>query len=306
LRRRGKTAIRLAHMSPIHLIWFITLGCFWGLSPSLYKLMGEAGLPISQIITFTGFGVALGMGAIPFLRTGRMIVTRQVALFTFGCAILMNIPFTLSLLFSRHVAATEYALIASTAPFWNYFVALATRRENATGRRFLAVAVGFVSSAVLITSRGAFTGDISLWVIGCFIVPVVYCAYNWFAARFWPANGDIMVIGTMESLFCGVLGIPFMLYFAPPWGETLLPLWSYWPAIIATAMWTIERIAFFSLIRDRGAVYTIQAIYVSTPAAVLWAIVIFGGGTDLWLWVSLAILMFALYLNNSGRLAKPA
>ena len=93
-----------------------------------------------------------------------------------------------------------------------------------------------------------------------------------------------MVIGTMKSLFCGLIGIPFMLYFAPPWGETLLPLWAYWPALIATAMWTIERIAFFSLIRDRGAVYTIQAIYVSTPAAVLWAIVIFGGGTDIWLW----------------------
>ena len=114
-------------MSPAHLIWFITLGCFWGLSPSLYKLMGEAGVPISQIITFTGFGVALGMGVIPLVRTGRIIVTKQVAIFTFGCAILMNIPFTLSLLFSRHVAATEYALIASTAPFWNYFVALATR-----------------------------------------------------------------------------------------------------------------------------------------------------------------------------------
>jgi hypothetical protein len=38
---------------------------------------------------------------------------------------------------------------------------------------------------------------------------------------------------------------------------------------------------------------------------VLWAILIFGGGTDIWLWASLAILMFALYLNNSGRLAKP-
>ena len=41
-------------------------------------------------------------------------------------------------------------------------------------------------------------------------------------------------------------------------------------------MWIIERIAFFTLIREKGAVYTIQAIYVSTPAAVLWAILIFG------------------------------
>ena len=231
-------------------------------------------------------------------------MNRQVAVFTFGCAILMNIPFTLSLFFSRHVATTEYALIVSTAPFWNYFVALATRRENASARRFLAVAVGFVSSAVLIISRGAFSGEISLWVIGCFIVPVVYSAYNWFAARYWPADADIMVIGTMELLFCGIARHPVHALFRTTLGRNGLAALSYWRALIATVMWMIERIAFFSLIRDRGAVYTIQAIYVSTPAAVLWAMLIFGGGTDLWLWTSLAILMVALWLNNSGRLAK--
>lgn len=55
-----------------------------------------------------------------------------------------------------------------------------------------------------------------------------------------------------------------------------------------------------------ASVYTIQAIYVSTPAAVLWAILIFGGGADVWLWVGLIILMLALWLNNSGRATASA
>jgi hypothetical protein len=34
------------------------------------------------------------------------------------------------------------------------------------------------------------------------------------------------------------------------------------------------------------------------------AAVFFGGVTDYWLWVSLSLLMMALYLNNSGVPAK--
>jgi hypothetical protein len=69
-------------------------------------------------------------------------------------------------------------------------------------------------------------------------------------------------------------------------------------------MWVVERVAYFTLINEKGAVYTVQATYVSTPAAVLLAAIFFGGGADKWLWVSLAILMVALYLNNTGSI-KP-
>src|SRR6185436_14588912 len=118
---------------------------------------------------------------------------------------------------------------------------------------------------------------------------------------YWPKGADIMMVGATESVFSGLLGIPFMLVLAPPWSETAPMLFSYWTAGLASLLWIVERIAFFTLIREKGALYTIQAIYVSTPAAVLWAIFIFGRPADPWIWVSLAILMFALWLNNSRR-----
>jgi drug/metabolite transporter (DMT)-like permease len=288
-------------MPALHVIYFVVLGCFWGLSPSLYRLMGEAGLPVSHILVYTGFGVGIAMAAVARLSTGRLAVTRDVVWYGLGCGAILNVPFAMSLFFARHVPTTEYALIVSTAPFWNYVVALVTKRESAALRRLLAVVIGFASSAVLILSRGALKGGISPWAISAFSVPIVYCAYNWFAARYWPSKAEIMVVGASESFFSGLLGIPFMLVLAPPWSPDAPALIAYLPALIATVMWVVERIAFFSLIRDRGAVYTIQAIYVSTPAAVLWAIVLFGGGADIWLWLSLAILMVAMWLNNSGR-----
>ena len=47
-----------------------------------------------------------------------------------------------------------------------------------------------------------------------------------------------------------------------------------------------------------------QAVYLSTPAAVVIALA-FYGGADIWLFVSLAVLMGALYLNNTGSAARP-
>jgi drug/metabolite transporter (DMT)-like permease len=294
-------------MNSRHLLYFLALGCFWGLSPSLYKLMGEAGLPVTHIIVYTGLAVGIAMAAIPYVRDGRVNFSREIIRYALGCAAILNIPFALSLTMARHVEATEYALIVSTAPFWNYLLALVTGREGTRNRQLLAVAVGFVSSAVLILSRGALgEGGFNGWMIAAFSVPIIYSFYNWFTSAYWPKNADIMTVGAAESLFSGLLAVPFLLYFAPPWSADTPPFSAYWVALIAVVMWVVERVAFFTLIRDRGAVYTIQVIYVSTPAAVLWGVMIFGGGTDMWLWISLAILMVAIYLNNSTARVRVA
>jgi len=287
-----------------HVLYFISLGIFWGLSPSLYRFMGEARVPVSHIIVYTGIAVGLALWAVAWSVRGRIDVSRQVVAFGLGCAILMNFPFGLGLLFARHVPATELALIMSTAPIFNYLVALLTRRENAIPRRLMAIGVGFLSSAILILSRqGMLSGEVSWWVIAAFSGPIMYTGYNWFAARYWPEGRDIMSVGAAESVWSGLTALPLLLIFAPPWHPEIPGVFAYWSVAVASIMWIVERIAFFTLIRDKGAVYTIQAVYVATPAAVLWAILFFGGGADIWLWASLGLLMLALWLNNSGRAA---
>ena len=291
-----------------HFFYFIALGLFWGLSPSLYRVMGEASVPVSHIIAYSGLGVGLALAAVAWAKTGRLDCSRPVLLYGLGCAVLMNIPFSASLIFARHVPTTELALIMSTAPFFNYAVALLTGRENAAPRRLAAVATGFLSSAVLILSReGTLSGQLSWWAIAAFSSPVAYTVYNWFAARYWPAGADTMSVGASESIWSAITVAPILLVFAPPWSTAVPGVIAYWSVAIATVMWIVERIAFFTLIRDKGAVYTIQAVYVATPAAVIFAMFFFGGAGDIWLWMSLAILMLALWLNNSaGAIRKTA
>jgi drug/metabolite transporter (DMT)-like permease len=289
--------------SPRHLFYFLALGMFWGVSPSLYRHWGILGVPVSHVILLTGFGVGLTLALICHLRGIDWYGGKRLQLFGLGCAMLMNVPFGLGLFFARHVPATELALIISTAPIVNYLVALATGRENAAPRRLCAIILGFISTAVLVITReGMLSGEVSWWLIAAFSLPVLYSAYNWFAAVWWPPRAHAMAAGVAESFWSGALALPFLLLFAPPWSAEQLPISAYWTVLIACGMWALERIAFFTLIQEKGAVFTIQAVYLSTPAAVIIALS-FYGGADIWLFVALAILMGALYLNNTGSAA---
>lgn len=291
--------------SPRHILYFLALGLFWGLSPSLYKVMGEARVPVTHIIVYTGLGVGLALGLVALAMTGRLDLRREVVVYGLICAALMNLPFGLGLLFARHVPPTELAIIMSLAPFCNYLVALLTGRDNPVPRKLLAIAVGFVSSAILILSReGTMSGRLSWWMIASFSGPIMYTAYNWYAAANWPKDAGTISVGAVESVASGLIVLPLLLAVAPPWAADIPAMLAYWSVLAATVMWIAERIAFFTLIRDKGAVYTIQAIYLATPAAVIFAAIFFGGASDIWLWLSLSILMVALWLNNSGA-AKP-
>lgn len=291
--------------TPRHLSLFIALGLFWGISPSLYRHWGVLGMPVSHIIFLTGIGVAAVLALICQLRGIDWLGGRRLQLFGLGCAVLMNLPFAMGLFFARHVPPTELALIISTAPIVNYLTALVTGRENAAPRRLLAILLGFVSTAILvITRQGMLSGSISWWLLAAFSLPVLYSAYNWFAAIYWPPRVHAMAAGVAESFWSGMLALPFLLLLAPPWSADQLPIMAYGTVLLACGMWVLERIAFFTLIQEKGAVFTVQAVYLSTPAAVIIALS-FYGGADVWLFVSLAVLMGALYLNNSGSAAKP-
>jgi drug/metabolite transporter (DMT)-like permease len=288
--------------SPRHFAYFLALGLFWGVSPSLYQHLSRIGMPVSHTICITGLGVGLLMAVISAVQSDTWRISPAVQRYGAICAFLMNVPFAINLYMARHVPPTELSIVIATSPFFNFMLALATGWDRATPRRLLAMLAGFTSTAVLILSReGMLAGQFSWWLVASFSVPILYCGYNTYAGRAWPAGADTMKVGAAESMWSGIFMVPVIMFVAPFGAEGSPALLSYWILGAAVIMWVVERIAYFTLIRDKGAVYTVQATYVATPAAVVIAAVIFGGTQDVWLWISLALLMVALYLNNTGR-----
>jgi drug/metabolite transporter (DMT)-like permease len=301
-----ETRIRRMH-SLRHFIHFLALGLFWGMSPALYKHFADLGMPISHVLAATGFGVGAIMWTMMWWHRGSPYIPWRLHRYGAVCAFLMNMPFALNLYFAGHVPPTELAVIITTSPFFNYLVALATGWETTNSRKLMAIVFGFASTAVLILSRdGMLAGRISWWLLASLSIPMLYCVYNTFAAKAYPNGADTLQLGTVESVWSGLLVLPFLLLLALPGAQGQPPLSSYLILGVAILMWVVERMTYFTLIRDKGAVYTVQATYVATPAAVILAIVFFGGGNDVRLWISLALLMLALYLNNTGGKLTPA
>jgi drug/metabolite transporter (DMT)-like permease len=291
--------------SPRHFTYFMLLGLFWGISPSLYKHLTLVNMPLSHTIFVTGIGVGVLMWALAAWKNGTWRLEPSVLRYGAVCAFLMNVPFAVNLYLASYVPPTELAVVITTSPLFSYLLALVTGWEEATGRRLLAIAAGFISTLVLILSReGMLQGQISWWLVASLSVPILYTVYNAYAGRAWPENADTTKVGAAESLFSGLFILPVIFLYAPFGAAGSAQLFDYWILAPLIVMWVVERVAYFTLIRDKGAVYTVQATYVSTPAAVIIAAVFFGGVQDVWLWVSLALLMVALYLNNTGRI-KP-
>ncbi len=276
------------------------LGLFWGVSPSLYKHLSTINLPASHTIFWTGLGVGMIMLGMALYQNGWRKLDTRLAYYGLGCALLLNLPFGINLYLAGFVPPTELAIIITLSPFFNYVVALFLGKENSSSRKLLAILFGFLSTLVLILSRqGTLSGSISWPLLEALSIPILYCVYNSFAAHAWPKGANTIQAGAFESLWSGLTILPFLLWYQPFGAPGAPGFLTYWPLVAVTLMWVVERIVYFSLITQKGAVYTVQATYVSTPAAVIISVLFFGGGTDFWLWLSLAILMVALWFNNA-------
>lgn len=288
-------------MSAFAQMFFVLgLGVFWGASTPINKALGLAGVPVTYILVASGFGVGLGLMLLQWLGGGRLRMTRREVIYGFCCGTLLNIPFVVGLFAIRHVPVTLTAVITSTAPLCTYALTLALGRQTHNGARLLALLIGFVSCAIVIVTRtGAGFGAIDGWVLITAALPILYAAYNVYTAMAWPKGMQPLTAGIGESFSQALYGVPFLFWpgAVAPGNSTAGHLGSLL-LLAVTLMWILERVCYFKMIQRFGAVTTVQAVYVATPASVVLGLLFFNESTDAWLWLSLALLMLALWLNN--------
>ena len=289
-------------------LFVVGLGLFWGLSGPLNKGLGLAGVPVTHVLVASGFGVGLGLMALQRASGERLHIGRSEILYGLGCAALINIPWGIGLAAIRHVPVTLSAVVTSTTPLWTFAFALAFGRERFNALRLLALLIGLISSIVVIVTRpDATLIGVDWWVLVTATLPLLFAGYNTFTSAAWPKGMSARTAGVVESLASGVICLPLLLWLDPPGGSAVaVKATGYLMLVAVTLMWIAERVCYFSLIQQAGSVSTVQAVYIATPAAVLFGFALFGESLDRWLALGLLLLMLSLWLNNRSLAASNA
>ena len=288
----------------------VGLGIFWGLSPIATKYLATLHISPLKTISLSGFGVGLGLFIIWRLIGKVDLLKPRLWLFGLGCAILLNLPFGLSLFLIGHIPVATYSIITSTTPLFGYAIALVLGIERISLTRGSAILCGFFGSALLLVNpQSANGGDLFLaidpYTLACFALPLFYAIYHIFASRFWPKGCDTGAVSIAESLSSGIVVLPFLLM-----NEGAATFDMPQAAMLAlggiTLLWVIERITFFNLVRNFGPISTVQAVNLATISAVLLGHYVFDEPLDARLFLSAGLVLLALWLNAKAERARLA
>ena len=279
----------------------LLLGIAWGVSVILMKFAAQSGMDIFQIIFLSTLGVAAVLSV--YLKlTGRSFFYQR-SFFTFGlvCAIFAYlIPEFLSISALRHISAGLLSIVLTTVPIFTYLLAVLAGEDEVQPRKIIGLIIGFIAVCILLVSKNSFSlKQINSWLLISFLISVSYAIYEVFASKKWPAKYDSVEVAFGESVFVGLLTIPLLaLNFDVQ--KTVNDLsHHYWIILMLIALWSLERIIFFTAIKNGGAVYASQASYIAPPVSIILGMVFFDEPLEIILWLCFVIILFAVTLISS-------
>ncbi|MFM8607544.1 MAG: DMT family transporter [Hyphomicrobiales bacterium] len=278
------------------------LGLFWGLSPVMTKALAQVGVTPLQTITYSSLAVGVVLFAIWRALGPVHLWDARLWLFGLGCAIMLNLPFGLSLMVVGHVPVSTFSIVTSTTPLFGYLLALMVGMEKPNRLRILAIIAGFLGAALLIIDAEMIDHGIVIdpWLAAAFGLPFFYALYHLFAAKFWPKDRETSAVGIAESLAAGLAFLPLLLVSQGRESADLTTNGLYLLAAVSV-LWVVERIAFFNLVRHFGPVSTVQAVNLATVSTVIMGAMIYGEEIDARIIVSAALVIIALWLNAKAE-----
>ena len=295
----GETAAMAGtRAGPLSYGLLVFMGLIWGLAVSLSKIGGMAGghplgLAQWQVI------VAGTMLLIACIVTAKLPPLRaDVIRFGLICGT-TGVAFPALALFwsALHLPAGIVAIAFASMPLFTYLLSVVFRIEQATGWRLAGVLLGLVAMALVIVPKGALPQpDMAPWVLLSLAASVSMSFENFYAGGFRPAGASSLQLSCARQLGAALLLSPLALLTG-----TAVPVLAHWGAVqwAATATGVISGVAYTCLlyvIGGSGPVFASQAAYVITLAGVGWGMLLFGEHHSLYIWLALALTLFAIAL----------
>lgn len=276
----------------------LIIGAGWGITSPLSKIAVSTGhQPLGLVFWQMVIGAVL-LGAIVFVRGGRLALGRRQITLYLAIAFLGTIlPNTASYRAAAHLPAGVMSIVIAMVPMFAFPIALALGQDRFSIARVVGLGLGLGGVALLVGPEASLPDRAMVAFIPlALIAPFFYGLEGNFVGKFGTAGLDPIEVLFGASVFGAVLSFPLALGF----GHWLNPLGGFGAPESALVLSSIVHALVYAgyvwLVGRAGAVFAAQVSYLVTIFGVGWAMLILDEAYSGYIWGALGLMLLGMFL----------
>jgi len=276
----------------------LIMGAGWGITSPLSKIAVSTGhQPLGLVFWQMVIGAVL-LGAIVFVRGGRLALGRRQITLYLAIAFLGTIlPNAASYRAAAHLPAGVMSIVIAMVPMFAFPIALALGQDRFSIARVVGLGLGLGGVALLVGPEASLPDRAMVAFIPlALIAPFFYGLEGNFVGKFGTAGLDPIEVLFGASVFGAVLSFPLALGF----GHWLNPLGGFGAPESALVLSSIVHALVYSgyvwLVGRAGAVCAAQVSYLVTIFGVGWAMLILDEAYSGYIWGALGLMLLGMFL----------
>lgn len=276
----------------------LIMGAGWGITSPLSKIAVSTGhQPLGLVFWQMVIGAVL-LGAIVFVRGGRLALGRRQITLYLAIAFLGTIlPNAASYRAAAHLPAGVMSIVIAMVPMFAFPIALALGQDRFSIARVVGLGLGLGGVALLVGPEASLPDRAMVAFIPlALIAPFFYGLEGNFVGKFGTAGLDPIEVLFGASVFGAVLSFPLALGF----GHWLNPLGGFGAPESALVLSSIVHALVYSgyvwLVGRAGAVFAAQVSYLVTIFGVGWAMLILDEAYSGYIWGALGLMLLGMFL----------
>ena len=276
----------------------LIMGAGWGITLPLSKIAVSTGhQPLGLVFWQMVIGAVL-LGAIVFVRGGRLALgRRQIALYLAIAFLGTILPNAASYRAAAHLPAGVMSIVIAMVPMFAFPIALALGQDRFSIARVVGLGLGLGGVALLVGPEASLPDRAMVAFIPlALIAPFFYGLEGNFVGKFGTAGLDPIEVLFGASVFGAVLSFPLALGF----GHWLNPLGGFGAPESALVLSSIVHALVYAgyvwLVGRAGAVFAAQVSYLVTIFGVGWAMLILDEAYSGYIWGALGLMLLGMFL----------
>ena len=276
----------------------LIMGAGWGITSPLSKIAVSTGhQPLGLVFWQMVIGAVL-LGAIVFVRGGRLALGRRQITLYLAIAFLGTIlPNAASYRAAAHLPAGVMSIVIAMVPMFAFPIALALGQDRFSIARVVGLGLGLGGVALLVGPEASLPDRAMVAFIPlALIAPFFYGLEGNFVGKFGTAGLDPIEVLFGASVFGAVLSFPLALGF----GHWLNPLGGFGAPESALVLSSIVHALVYAgyvwLVGRAGAVFAAQVSYLVTIFGVGWAMLILDETYSGYIWGALGLMLLGMFL----------